>query len=995
MPEETIDKEDDVAQPEDIHSFPVNLPSPDFPIELGNHRMVVQVNNYQPVVRVNLPWRCPRNVQGVTVIDAVTGKIINNIIIIALNKDQGDIAFEPVTGPGDYYIYYRAPYPTIPKADKKWVHQHQLSKLQDKNWKRLPRATFVRFESACKFDEFTIMEHLATVAEVEQLISEHPDHSYLIFSEDRKLPIRMQESIPLHWVQRQPTGRFRGIASPNEFYTFQVGVFAIKQDIEDLEVLFEDLIPVDGEGLIIPKTAFTCFNTGGTDWKGQPFKKTIRVKRNTVQALWIGVDIPAEAQGQYHGKISIVPKDHLSSHIKLELDISGPLLADKGDSDLWRHARLRWLNSTIGFDDHPAMPFTPIKTEEEKLILLGREIMLSASGLPCSIGSKFAPDNMSLVDKTRDILAGPIEFLVESCTGKLTPFLGREVEFISKTDEVISWKSQSTVDDLQLSCEGRLEYDGYLEYQIKVTAEKTTKVRDIQLVLPMHRDVAMYMMGLGRQGGFRPHTYHWKWDKMLHQDSVWLGDVNAGLRCQWFDQNYQRPIIIEGQPTEMNLPPSWQNQGRGGVLVDEADDRVLLRAFSGSRTIAIGETLNFNFNLLITPFKTIDPVKHWKNRYYHESTHYPTTDFVTQAGVNIVNLHQGNDLNPYINYPFHTTNALAKYVKSMHDCNVGVKLYYTVRELSTRVHEMWALRSLGDEVFVPGPGGGHQWMLDHLDADKGSGYVPAWTAVLSDGSLDTSITTTMLSRWHNYYIEGLRWLLEEIEIDGIYLDGIGYDRDVMQRVRKVMDKTRPGSLIDWHNGNTFQPQYGLSSPALRYMDLMPYVDSLWFGEMFEYNNAPDYWLIEISGIPFGLMGDMINGHRFYGTVYGMTSRLGWAWGDNVPTAVWKMWDEFGIEQSQMIGYWVNECPVKVNHPKVYVTVYRKPSRSMIAVANWNEEAIDCHLEIEFSSLGIDPKKAHLYSMAIEGFQPERTFALDELIPIDSGQAWLLILEEQK
>jgi len=102
------------------------------------------------------------------------------------------------------------------------------------------------------------------------------------------------------------------------------------------------------------------------------------------------------------------------------------------------------------------------------------------------------------------------------------------------------------------------------------------------LVLPMNRDVAVYMMGLGRQGGFRPLTHRWKWNKMLHQDSVWLGDVNAGLRCQWFDRNYQRPIIIEGQPTEMNLPPSWQNQGRGGVSVDEADDRVLLRAFSGS-----------------------------------------------------------------------------------------------------------------------------------------------------------------------------------------------------------------------------------------------------------------------------------------------------------------------------------------------------------------------------------------------------------------------------
>tara|TARA_B100002003_G_C13802527_1_gene396106 strand:- start:148 stop:282 length:135 start_codon:yes stop_codon:yes gene_type:complete len=44
------------------------------------------------------------------------------------------------------------------------------------------------------------------------------------------------------------------------------------------------------------------------------------------------------------------------------------------------------------------------------------------------------------------------------------------------------------------------------------------------------------------------------------------------------------------------------------------------------------------------------------------------------------------------------------------------------------------------------------------------------------------------------------------------------------------------------------------------MDLMLYMDSLWFGEMFEYSNSPDYWLVEISGIPFGLMGDMINGH---------------------------------------------------------------------------------------------------------------------------------------
>ena len=37
----------------------------------------------------------------------------------------------------------------------------------------------------------------------------------------------------------------------------------------------------------------------------------------------------------------------------------------------------------------------------------------------------------------------------------------------------------------------------------------------------------------------------------------------------------------------------------------------------------------------------------------------------------------------------------------------------------------------------------------------------------------------------------------------------------------------------------------------------------------------------------------------------MTLRLGWAWDDNAPTALWEMWDEFGFGQSEMIGYWVN------------------------------------------------------------------------------------------
>ena len=51
-----------------------------------------------------------------------------------------------------------------------------------------------------------------------------------------------------------------------------------------------------------------------------------------------------------------------------------------------------------------------------------------------------------------------------------------------------------------------------------------------------------------------------------------------------------------------------------------------------------------------------------------------------------------------------------------------VKIYNTIRELSNRAVEIFALRSLGEEIFSPGPGGGYSWLQEHL----GSNYIAAW-----------------------------------------------------------------------------------------------------------------------------------------------------------------------------------------------------------------------------------------------------------------------------
>jgi hypothetical protein len=149
-------------------------------------------------------------------------------------------------------------------------------------------------------------------------------------------------------------------------------------------------------------------------------------------------------------------------------------------------------------------------------------------------------------------------------------------------------------------------------------------------------------------------------------------------------------------------------------------------------------------------------------------------------------------------------------------------------------------------------------------------------------------------------------------------------------------------------------------------------------------------MVEISGIPFGLMGEMLqdNGNPWRGMVYGMTGRLPWA-GD--PRPLWKAWDAFGIVDSRMVGFWVDGRPVKTDRPDVLATSYVRDGRTMVALASWAKDAVDIRLAIDWKALGLDPASAKLEAPAIENFQEARTFAADQPIPVEPGKGWLIVI----
>ena len=140
-------------------------------------------------------------------------------------------------------------------------------------------------------------------------------------------------------------------------------------------------------------------------------------------------------------------------------------------------------------------------------------------------------------------------------------------------------------------------------------------------------------------------------------------------------------------------------------------------------------------------------------------------------------------------------------------------------------------------------------------------------------------------------------------------------------------------------------------PATQYAEFFPYLDKLWFGESFQYSKMPpENWFVEVSGIPFGLMGDMLHagGNRWLGMLFGMTVRHPWHTEGVTcdPRPVWKVWDSFKIQDADMIGFWENNTPVTTSSEVVYATCYVKNGETLIAIGNFSDKEEKVKLNID-------------------------------------------------
>jgi hypothetical protein len=405
----------------------------------------------------------------------------------------------------------------------------------------------------------------------------------------------------------------------------------------------------------------TCFNKGGIDFRGNPFSREINIESGQVQALWFGIDLEDIEKGNYAGSVSVLANGEKQT-VPVRLIVKGEVVPNHGYNEGKRLSRLNWLNSTLGIDEEITKGYLPVKAENNTISILGRTLSIAPNGLPERIISYFGPSNQSLIEKGEPIVNSPFRFVIEKENGQIIRLSPGELTFTKQTPSKTIWQVLNTSSECDLECTGQMEFDGFVDYKLKLTAKVPLKVKDIRLEVPVANEKADYMMGLGLEGGIRPPNWKWHWDVSKNQDMVWVGAVNGGLRVKLKAENYIGPLN-NYHFGRLKLPPSWGNENKGGVIIGQIGSNVVINAFSGAREMKSGDILNYDFELLITPLKLIDRQIKFNDRYYQDLPACPelpdpgynsTSAFLKiemakNAGASIVNIHHDVDVCPFIN----------------------------------------------------------------------------------------------------------------------------------------------------------------------------------------------------------------------------------------------------------------------------------------------------------------------------------------------------------
>jgi hypothetical protein len=184
--------------------------------------------------------------------------------------------------------------------------------------------------------------------------------------------------------------------------------------------------------------------------------------------------------------------------------------------------------------------------------LRGSWIQLSKQGFPEQI------DNL---------LAENIHFhFIRQSDGKDIRLTSGGVHFTRRDKHTAMWYAVDSSDEMRMEVGGVVRSNGYIFYQVKVTALQDLDLKDITMHIPLLPEKAKKMNRLGWSNG---------------PASAWIGTEDGGLAY----------FLGSG---------AWSNEGKGGTVVAIKGKSMLVNNYNGPRHLQRGDSLDYNFSLRVT-----------------------------------------------------------------------------------------------------------------------------------------------------------------------------------------------------------------------------------------------------------------------------------------------------------------------------------------------------------------------------------------------------------
>jgi|GEM_PF-2595010 len=628
--------------------------------------------------------------------------------------------------------------------------------------------------------------------------------------------------------------------------------------------------------------------------------------------------------GQYEFLISCISKDGQAFNEKIPWE--------KPDAQIWRDAK-------AGVSDQVISPWTPLKAQlkDKKLQVScwGREYQIAGNGLAGDI-----------LTRDEHVLSKPIE-LVAEVNGKPALWKSNAPRVKSSTPAKIVFTGTAKSQDLQLSVDSYIEFDGMVLSKFTLKADKSAKVGKCSLRIPMNKENAKYSSFLYPDWGSYRGTLARAPKAIAFPYYMWIGDEDRGM-C-WFSERDMSEHLAD--PTK-------------AVEIKTEGDEVVIQINLLDKAISLDKPLTFTVGFQATPVKPL-PDK-WRS-------------FVQN---NVALTWTWKELTRHFGYPEATNPDYYKSeVKKVHDAGKLFVPYTVLQMLSANSTEY---KYFGDEWWSGGK--------DDTSADVISFVPRAAIYTVCPNAHD----------WIDVETYHIKQLVETYKIDGLYHDFSwpirctntkhgcpekgGYPilamRELYRRTNTILrnqprrtfealhtgwalvcapvcsfgDATLNGEEIGLTNGNGNYYKCFLSrKPEKATADsfLVDYIGR-------QFGPIPIFWRAPESNPEYNKPKYE---QRMLSIMLLHDVLTSWGYWQEGYARMWKVLNDFGIDDAEFIPYWDKRKPITVSafDPKpaeyslsapVLVSVYNcSGKRALVVIGNTSEVGIHASVNIDAKALG--------------------------------------------